>query len=379
LPFYTRCDETNCVTLAQTICIPALNEAYLSVNSPLEFDNEDVLLERLPCACRVTIARALAFCKNNKTICRVLNHNPYAVTLRKGMKLARILGLDSLAAISHCTVADAVEPLTGLPTVCRVELDEFHKTYGFRLSPDLDEEKRYQALEILYRHKSVFARDLSEIKKCKAEPLKLELHTNRKMFKRQYRLSEPDKVEMGKQIKQMEDAGVIERSSSSYYNSPTYLVLKKSGQKRMVVDLRGVNSLIIPKLVQLPQIEELLETVTAQKPRYFSSIDLLSAFYQVELHQESRDLTSFTGSDGRRYRYSRAPMGLNNSPSALNLHLSNIFSDKSRFHSLACYVDDILLYTVQWDSHLQQLELALQTLEENQISCSPTKTDISFA
>jgi len=242
-----------------------------------------------------------------------------------------------------------------------------------------DEEKRYQALEILYRHKSVFARDLSEIKKCKAEPLKLELHTHRKMFKRQYRLSEPDKVEMGKQIKQMEDAGVIERSSSSYYNSPTYLVLKKSGQKRMVVDLRGVNSLIIPKLVQLPQIEELLETVTAQKPRYFSSIDLLSAFYQLELHHESRDLTSFTGPDGRRHRYARAPMGLNNSPSALNLHLSNIFSDKSRFHSLACYVDDILLYTVHWDSHLQQLELALQTLEENQISCSPTKTEIGFA
>ena len=59
----------------------------------------------------------------------------------------------------------------------------------------------------------------------KAQPLKLELHTNRKMFKRQYRLSEPDKVEMGKQIKQMEEAGVIDRSSSSYYNSPTYLVL----------------------------------------------------------------------------------------------------------------------------------------------------------
>ena len=109
----------------------------------------------------------------------------------------------------------------------------------------------------------------------------------------------------------------------------------------------------MPKLVQLPQTEELLETVTAQKPRYFSSIDLLSAFYQVELHQELRDWTSFTGTDGRRYRYTRAPMGLSNSPSALNLHLSNIFSDKSRFHSLACYVDDILLYTVQWDSHLQ--------------------------
>jgi len=119
---------------------------------------------------------------------------------------------------------------------------------------------------MLHRYKSVFARDMTEIKLCRGEPLKLELHTNRKMFKRQYRLSEPDKVEMHRQIEQMEKSGVIECSSSSYYNSPTYLVMKKNGQKRMVVDLRGVNSLIIPKLVQLPQIEELLETITSSKP-----------------------------------------------------------------------------------------------------------------
>jgi len=64
----------------------------------------------------------------------------------------------------------------------------------------------------------------------------------------------------------------------------------------MVVDLRGVNSLIIPKLVQLPQIEELLETVISSKPQYLSTIVILSAFYQME----SCDLTSFTGPDGRR-------------------------------------------------------------------------------
>jgi len=114
---------------------------------------------------------------------------------------------------------------------------------------------------------------MTEINVCKGELLKLELHTNLKMFKHQYRLSEPDKVEMDQQIQQMEKSGVIECSSSSYYNSPTYLVMKKNGQKRMVVDLRGVNSLIIPKLVQLPQIEELLETVTSSKPRYLTTID----------------------------------------------------------------------------------------------------------
>jgi len=65
LLFYTRCDETNCLTLARTICIPAFNEAYLPVYSPSEFNNKDVLLEHPPCVCPVTIARALAFCKNN--------------------------------------------------------------------------------------------------------------------------------------------------------------------------------------------------------------------------------------------------------------------------------------------------------------------------
>jgi len=88
---------------------------------------------------------------------------------------------------------------------------------------------------------------------------------------------------------------------------------------------------------------------------------------------------SFTGPDGRRWRYTRAPMDMANSPSDFNLLISNIFSDKSRFHSLACYVNDILIYRNDSNDHIRQLELALNTLQENRISCSPTKTEIGFA
>ena len=211
------------------------------------------------------------------------------------------------------------------PAVNHFDLDSFHAAYGFKLSPQLDEAQRYEVLELLHRYKTVFARDMTDIQLCKGEPLKLELHSHRKMFKRQYHLSEPYKVEMDRQIQQMEKAGVIEPSSTSYYNSPTYLVMKKNGQKRMVVDLRGINSLIIPKLVQLPQIEELLETITSSKPRCMSTMDILSAFYQVPLSEESRDLTTFTGPDGRRWRYTRCAMGLSCSPAQLSLILSNIF------------------------------------------------------
>ena len=62
-------------------------------------------------------------------MCRVLNHNPYIVTLKTGMKLAHILGLDSVAAITQCTVTGAVDPLPTPPaTVSRTELDDFHQT-----------------------------------------------------------------------------------------------------------------------------------------------------------------------------------------------------------------------------------------------------------
>ena len=67
LPFYTCCNENNCVTLAHTVCIPAYHEAYVQVETPQRFNNQEVLLEQPPCVLSVSVARALAFCKNNKT------------------------------------------------------------------------------------------------------------------------------------------------------------------------------------------------------------------------------------------------------------------------------------------------------------------------
>jgi len=133
--------------------------------------------------------------------------------------------------------------------VFSTKLDSFHEDHGFQISPSLREDQKYEALTMLYRYRHVFARDVTEIKACKRPPLKIRLHTDRKMVKRQFKLNEADKAEILRQVKQMEDADVIERADSPWYNSPAYLVSKKSGQKRLLIDLSGINSLIIPKLV----------------------------------------------------------------------------------------------------------------------------------
>jgi len=264
------------------MCIPPYTEAFLTVDTPKHFNDLNVLLENAERVSCVSVAGALAFCKNNKAICKVLNHNPYVVTLKKGLKLAKILGLDKIAAIQRCEDAPTLVEPELEPEPSRAELDKFHKSFGFQISSSLNEAQRYEALHLLYRHKAVFARDVTEIKQCKAPPLTLELHTDRKCFKRQFRLNEEDKAEITRQIKEMEDVGVIEPSDTPYYNSPIFLVWKKSGKRRLVIDLRGINSLIVPKLVQLPQIEELLDTVTAKKTPFSEFYRCYSGFLAAE-------------------------------------------------------------------------------------------------
>lgn len=249
----------------------------------------------------MNIVDVLMLCVNGLSVamyCKVLqvlqckrcevNYTNHVVTLRKGTKLAKIETFDSIASIQECKEADSLEifnPTNIKPP--RTVLDDFHKDYGFQISSSLDEDQRYEVLETLFRFKHVFARDVTEIKACNGPPLKINLHTDRKMVKRQFKLNETDKEEVLRQVKQMQDADVIERADSPWYNSPAFLVSKKSGQKRLVIDLRGINSLIIPKLVQLPHIEDLLQTITSKKPRFLTTIDITSAFLQVRLAEES--------------------------------------------------------------------------------------------
>ena len=78
----------------------------------------------------------------------------------------------------------------------------------------------------------------------------------------------------------MEEYGVIEPSDSAYYNSPVFLVKKRDGSKRLVVDLRGINSLIVPTLIQLLNIDELLQKITQENPIWLTILDAKSAYWQ---------------------------------------------------------------------------------------------------
>ncbi len=112
--------------------------------------------------------------------------------------------------------------------------------------------------------------------------------------------------------------------SDSEWNFPLILVPKPDDTMRPVIDCRELNKKTIPDRLPLPVISDvrvLRSLGTTNK--LFSTIDIKSAFWQIELDEASRPLTTFSTSTGH-YQFRRMPFGLSNSPLTYKRLMNNV-------------------------------------------------------
>ena len=72
---------------------------------------------------------------------------------------------------------------------------------------------------------------------------------------------------------------------------PVVLVCKKDGSLRFCIDLRQLNARTVKDAYSLPQIEDALDSLDGMC--IFTSLDLKSGYWQVELDKESIPLMAF--------------------------------------------------------------------------------------
>eukprot|EP00731_Ephydatia_muelleri_P017894 Em0010g992a len=82
------------------------------------------------------------------------------------------------------------------------------------------------------------------------------------------------------EIKMMLQQGVI-RKSCSPWSSPVVMIKKKDGAWRFCINFRKVNSVTHKDAYPLPRIDETLESLSGSQ--YFTTLDLASGYWQVEL------------------------------------------------------------------------------------------------
>lgn len=130
-----------------------------------------------------------------------------------------------------------------------------------------------------------------------------------------YRYPYVHKEEVQNQIKSMLDQNII-RPSSSPYNAPVWVVPKKSDASgkvkwRLVIDFRRLNEKTIDDKYPIPNINDILDKLG--RCLYFTTLDLKSGFFQVELNFKDSPKTAFSVEQGH-FEFLRMPMGLKNSP-----------------------------------------------------------------
>ena len=104
--------------------------------------------------------------------------------------------------------------------------------------------------------------------------------------------------------------GIISLSKSPWA-FPIVLVNKKDGTTRFCVNYRKVNSVTCKDAYPLPRVDDTLDTLSGSN--WFSTIDLKSGYWQVEMAPEGCEETAFCARE-RLFECNVMPFGLCNAP-----------------------------------------------------------------
>lgn len=191
---------------------------------------------------------------------------------------------------------------------------------------------------------------------------------------RQYRTPEHHKKELKRQLEELEEKGIISKCDSPW-NSPAFLVPKKDGkdgkkQFRLVIDYKALNRVIQPTAYPIPLIDEIIDQM--RNSTLFTTLDLYGAFHQVPLEEKSKQYTAFSTSY-EKYCFNSAPFGLVSSPYAWLKTIHKVLYGLIG-HNVFVYMDDIIIFSPDLNTHIQTLNRVLEKLTESKLKLKLDKS-----
>lgn len=185
------------------------------------------------------------------------------------------------------------------------------------------------------------------------------------------RIPQARKEEVRKLLEDMLGKGVIQPSDSPW-SSPIVLARKKDGSVRFCVDYRKVNSVTRKDAYPLPRIDDTLDTLAGSK--LFSTLDLKTGYWQVEMADEDRAKTAFCTSEGL-YEFKVLPFGLCNAPATFQRLMDRVLHGL-KWHSCLVYIDDIVVVGATFKDHVHNLVCVLKRLQEAGLKLKPSKCNL---
>jgi len=234
----------------------------------------------------------------------------------------------------------------------------------FRIGDHLSPEQQLEMRQVLTAFPEVFSEQLGCTSLVKH---KIELVDETPCVQTAYRLPDSLREPVEEEISRLLALGVI-RESTSNFAAPMVPVKKASGELRITVNYKKLNSRIKDIKYPMSNPADILAKMSG-KP-WISSLDLSKSFFQIELEEECNKYTAFQTHHGL-YEFNRLPMGLKTSPSTLEALVRRVLRNTGKF--TASLLDDVIIASSSWSEHVEHIREVLTRLRAASLTVNISK------
>ena len=232
----------------------------------------------------------------------------------------------------------------------------------------LDPTQKGYLYQLLRLYKDIFAQNKTDF--GRTNKIKHSINTGDAAPIRQpvRRVPPARREELKKLLDNMLEKDVIQPSTSPWA-SPIVLVQKKDGTLRLCVDYRKINNVTQKDAYPLPRVDDTLDTLSGSK--WFTTLDLISGYWQVEVCDSEIDKIAFCTTEGL-FEFKVMPFGLSNSPATFQLLMDAVLAGL-QWSSCLVYLDDIIIPGQTFNEHLKNLSMVFDRLREAGLKLHPKK------
>ncbi|GBM07782.1 Transposon Ty3-G Gag-Pol polyprotein [Araneus ventricosus] len=109
-----------------------------------------------------------------------------------------------------------------------------------------------------------------------------------------YKTNAPERAAIKEIVREWRENGIVSDTRSPYA-SPVLLIKKKTGENRLVIDYRRLNSQTIKDKFPLSKIDDILEQF--HDCSFFTTLDLTHGYLQIPLTENAKQKTAFITPD----------------------------------------------------------------------------------